>query len=171
MAKDTKTKTENQKTEDSTDLGNEIKKTLTELSDKVNSIGVEFNEQLKKIEAAEKQKSDAKEEYNRCLDKGDESGMSYCLKTIRNSNDKIEKLQGQLKDFSPKVSELHEGQKALVVSARALRGPAENALSKAKSDLQKLEVLISQCGAGLLSQINDLNKKIADMPGAQKGVS
>jgi hypothetical protein len=130
------------------------------LIEKINTIGLEFSQILTQIKEAESQRSNAKAEYHKALDDGEEDRMSACLSTVRQSKQDIESLQSQLGLFSGRISELYAAQKELVTAARGELPKAESRVKKAQDDLKFAKGQIDKASYNILSSLNQLNDTI-----------
>lgn len=134
---------------------------LEKIMSKISAVYSELKKLLDKISKAQTSKEKAEEQYNLCLDKGDEKGMSKSLKIIRESNSEVETLKKQLTEYPGKVQELYDQQKTLMTSVRSQRPEREKAIEAAKAELQNLEQRIGQC-TSLMSNINDLSRLVSE---------
>jgi len=141
-------------------MAKNFKDEIKKITEQIEEIRSEYADLQEEIGAAEKRKVAAKEQYNQCLDRGDEKGMSNALRTIRESNSQIESIKEQLGDFSGRVSALREKQAALVTNVRAERPGLDEAIEKAKKDLQIHKNCIDKV-ASILTEINKLSQTVS----------
>jgi len=137
------------------------------LRDEIDESQSEFYGIVAEIGEAEKTKEAAKLEYTLSLDRGDEVGMSACLRNVREANKKVEFLHNQMADFRSLVDGLRARQSALHKAARGECAKAGAALRGAQDVLRVADLQEDQAG-GLLMGINrlaDLVSKSQPSPG------
>ena len=122
----------------------------------IGKVRAEFQGILDQIAAAEKVKSQAKEQYAVRLDQGNEAQMSDALRVVRESNGEIEQLRDQLLAFLPRAADLRNQQSELVHGARAEKLKTEAIVREAAASLQAADLHVTQA-SGLRSQLNRLD--------------
>jgi len=140
----------------------QITNEIGELSERIEEIKSEYADLREGIAAAEKRKVAAKEQYNQCIDRGDEKGMSDALRIIRESNAEISNLKNRFSEFPGRVQELYKRQQEIVSVVRAERSGFEKAIEKAKDDLKTHKNQIDQCFS-IHGEINELNKVVGGL--------
>lgn len=89
---------------------------------------------LQGIDAAKNQKAEAKKSYQDFLDQGDERGMTHSLSSIRETNEKIKNLKGQLVILYQNI------QKLLVRTNELKTVIKQSNLNLVKTFMEKLEL-------------------------------
>jgi len=136
---------------------------LRTLQTKIGKVRAEFQGILDEIAAAEKMKSQAKEQYTLRLDQGDQEGMSDALRLVREANSEIERLRGQLPAFQSRVEDLRAQQTCLDHAAQADREKIEAVLEEVQRSLQTATARIAHA-RGLMSQLNNLQSFVRGEP-------
>lgn len=132
-----------------------------ELQGRIASAHSEFQELLDSISGAETAKTKAKEKYNISLDRGDSKAMADALRTIRESNSKIETLNQEFKGYPDKENSLRELVNQTIAAAREKQPPAEQLLKDAQKHVKEIEAMVGRC-LSLQNEINNLNIFIQD---------
>ena len=129
------------------------------LNDLVAKTKLDFADLVKAVQDAEKEKSQAKEDYTRSLDAGDADGMAECLDRIRKANSRIQTLTAEMKSYQQKVTPLREAQSQLVKQARNVMSEKEQGLKDSKQQLEQAKSIVNAASESL-RYINDLQDVI-----------
>ncbi len=131
------------------------------LNDQIAKIRSEVDDVSMQIEEHLKSKTDAREQYDRCLNAGDQVGMGACLGAIKKANKEIEVLSSKFEVFSQKALALHESHKEMkVVGQRDVKECAA-ALKAAKKLKERCDAESNIC-LGALTQLSELQKVIGE---------
>jgi len=139
------------------------------LSAEVLAIRSDYQDVLYAIAAAKKEKIEAKERYNRCIDSGSEIGLKDCLRVIKRANEKVESLPVSRDSFFGKLGELENQRKVVMEAARRNVKEVEDNLAEVQKNLKKAKEESTHCER-LLSELNSLRSLIIES-GEVKSVS
>lgn len=108
------------------------------------------------IEAAEKSKAQAKDNYQKSFDQGDEGGMKSALSQIRNCNAEKENLIASLGDFPANIEGLQTAHSELLSRTRIERDTLDKKLTELRAKFQELKIEYDSTH-GILSELNELD--------------
>jgi len=142
------------------DTLSDIEGARQKLQNQINTVNSKLSEIASGIEKPEQKKSQAKNEYEHCLDIGNEEGMKSALAAIRSSNNERENLIMSLAGPDKAIKGIDLKHSELLKKARICLSEAEERLKLIRDEFKNVQLKYDQC-RDLLIDINDLRDKLA----------